>query len=80
MVTAPGATPVTTPELALMVAVAVFALLHMCVPPDVDSVNVKEPPWQTAPAPTPIAGTEGSAFTVTVLFLMVVHPLVPVTV
>ena len=56
----PGATPVTTPDVAATVATEGAALLQ--VPPGIGSVNVSVVPTHILPAPTIAVGTE---FTVT---------------
>ena len=56
----PAVTPVTTPELKTIVAVAVLLLLH--VPPVVAFENTAVEPIQTVPGPVLVAG---AAFIVT---------------
>lgn len=62
MVQVPTATPVTTPEVGLMVAIAVLLLVH--VPPVVASANVLVPP--TVVVAVPVI-TAGRGVTVTIL-------------
>jgi hypothetical protein len=71
MVVVPAATPVTTPEVALIVATVTLLLLH--VPPVVASLSVSVEPAHT-PATPDIA--EGALFTVTTLVTL--HPVLNV--
>ena len=71
IVAVPADTPLTTPVLALTVAMLVLEELY--VPPDVADVNVVVAPAHTVAVPVS-ASTVGSAFTVTVLVTLVEHP------
>jgi hypothetical protein len=71
IVVLPAATPVTTPVEALIVAVAVFALVH--TPPVVVLASVVVDAKQTDVVPV-IAATTGSALIVTGVVTALVHP------